>query len=187
MINTLIHQWDIEVTVGRIRDAFDELGLDYGDLEENTVKNLIGQRITEDMSNQIIEAMLEAAKSMLLDQVSPYEPEIEIYCNGADSRFDISENDRDIIQTVKETGLDWEYVAWLRKQIPYYKDFRGFIENDDIYNKALQYLMETETDLIWDEPDKNTDTEKLEEAYLVNPYNLDKVYLLGASGKCYTK
>ena len=46
--------------------------------------------------------------------------------------------------------------------------------------------MENKINLVWDEPDPDTDPEKLEEAYLADPYNLDKVYLLGASGRYYT-
>ena len=191
-MNTLdllsIHEWDIDTTVERIEDVFNELKLNIDDLEERTMQSLVGQTITEDLGQQIIMELLETARNMLLEQVAPYEPEIEIYVNGMDSRFYIPESDKDIIKAVKNTACDYEYVKWLHDQIPFYQDFEGFIENDSMYHEALQHLMETETDLYWDETDLlNTDPEKLEEAYLADPYNLDKVYLLGASGKCYAR
>ena len=117
MINFLdllgIHEWDIEVTERRIRDAFEDLYLDEpAELAERTMQLLCEREITEDLGNQIIDCMLNAAAGALEDMVAPFKPDIELFCNGADSRFSLLyESEKDIIRAAKTNpNLDIELL-----------------------------------------------------------------------------
>ncbi len=194
MINFLdllgIHEYDIEVTEQRIKDMFEDLTLDEpDDLAERTMQLLCEREITDNLGNQIIDCMLEAAAGALKDMVAPFKPAIETYCNGADSRFSLLyESDKNVIRAAKTNpNLDIKFVEWLGDELADDRDLMDVINNDALCD-ALYELRDNGGRLIWDEGFEFSEAEidRREQECLDNPHDTSKIFFMSASGKIWT-
>lgn len=153
-----VHQYDIEVTKKRIIVALEEIHCYTDDLAKLTAENLTGQAITEDLGNQVIEAMLEAAKDIAVEHASMeygYDLEVETYCNGADSRFTIAQRDIDILKATHDNEyIDAETIIWLYDNFNF-QDFKEITGNSEFHQllSILDHLSEEEREsLSWEDP-----------------------------------
>ncbi len=181
-----IHENDIEVTEKRISETFKGLNLcEPDDLAERTMQYLCEQEITEDLGNQIIACMLEAAQGALLETVAPFEPKIETFCNGADSRFSLLyESDKNIIKAWKSNpNLDIEFVEWLANELADDCDLEEVVKNDTLCD-ALYELRDEGGHLVIDDVAEysNEEIEAKEQECLANPSDASKIFFMGVSG-----
>ncbi len=184
-----IHELDIEVTDSRITDELAYVGLENeaGELAERTMQYLCEREITEDLGNTIISCMLEAAAGIVEERLG-FRPEMELYCNGADSHFSILDQDvREAMHFADFYDLDYEFVKYLRDEIPNPEDFEYVLDGNADLISALDNLRENGGSLVWSYRDELglTDEEIFakEEECVANPNDTAKVFFEGPSGQ----
>lgn len=182
-----IHQYDIETSEGIINDELEYLGIEGNELALRTIQYLCEETITENLGNTIIYCMLEAAAGMVTDKLGGERPEMELYCNGACSCFSVLDHDvRESLHYANKCGLDYAFVRWIREKIPDTTDFEDFVErSDDSHIQVLQSLYEADGNLCWSSGSEMSEQEieAREKECLENPDDIEKAFLLGASGK----
>ncbi len=187
-----IHEWDIETTNRNITDELEYLGLEdkADELAERTMQYLCEREITEDLGNTIIDCMLEAAAGIVEERVGS-RPEMELYCNGADSHFSVlNQNVRESLHFASVCGLDYEFVRWLKEEIPDQDDFELALETDVLY-PAFEALYKEGASLYWTSPEDNELSEEEIEQRLKaceeDPEDIDNFFFVGMHGKIWTK
>lgn len=182
-----IHQYDIETSESIINDELEYLGIEGNELALRTIQYLCEETITEDLGNTIISCMLEAAAGMVTDKLGGERPEMELYCNGACSCFSVLDHDvRESLHYANKCGLDYAFVRWIREKIPDTTDFEDFVErSDDVHMQVLQNLYEADGNLCWSYKSEMSEQEieAREKECLENPDDIEKAFLVGASGK----
>ena len=194
MINFLdllgIHVYDIEMTEEHIMDVFEELDIDMDSskLAEKTESHLCEYDTIDGLGNKIIESMLSAAERLLRDAVKPYEPKsINLYVNGADSRFAVGEEDKTVIKTANKSGYPYGFIKWLNNQlgaedVDYVFEVEGLPEIlKKCFDSKIVILWSSEEDVAL----SDKEIEAIEKRCLSNPEDIDKVIFVGTSGNVY--
>ena len=194
-----IHEYDILIAKDRIWDVLEEINCDTNDLVQLTCEKLVGEEITEDMGNQIIAAMLEAGKEIATDYARGlgYENlEIETYCNGADSRFSINQDDIDILNAINDLivfpGIDVNTIIWLHKNLlP--RDFDEIIRSAECGQllSILNALSEDERDQLgWESYEEcgltDSEIDEREKAMMSDPDDHSKIFFMTPEGQIWS-
>ena len=182
-----ICEYDIEETEKRIRETFEELGLEMPeDLAERAMNLMEGSKISRNMQDEYIDCMLQAATEALETKVRPLIPTIETYCNGADSRFSLpNEGDKNVIRAcMSNPTLDTEFVEWLECELCSTgdRDLMEVVKNDVLCDALNELRGKGGSLLLSTQKYSEEEIMAKEQECLDNPSDVKKIFFRSVDG-----